>query len=71
MKSLITILIAVGVSAILWACAALGVMYLWNWLMPDIFGLKEITYQQSLGLILLCNILAGSTHTFELRKDRE
>ena len=33
------------------------VMLLWNRLMPDIFGLKEITYWQGWGLVLLSHIL--------------
>lgn len=33
------------------------VMLLWNWLMPDIFGLKRLTYWQAWGLLLLCSIL--------------
>jgi hypothetical protein len=32
-------------------------MHLWNWLMPDIFGLKTITYWQALGLLILGKIL--------------
>ncbi len=32
---------------------------LWNWLMPDIFGLRTITYLQALGLLLLCRLLFG------------
>lgn len=35
------------------------VMLLWNWLMPDIFGLSEISFWQSIGLLLLCKILFG------------
>jgi hypothetical protein len=33
------------------------VMLLWNWLMPDIFGLKAITYWQAWGLMILSWIL--------------
>ena len=33
------------------------VMLLWNWLMPLIFGLPEITYWQGWGLVLLAHIL--------------
>lgn len=33
------------------------VMLLWNWLMPDIFGLKEITWLQALGLNFLTGLL--------------
>ena len=40
-----------------------AVMLLWNWLMPEIFGLKEITYWQGWGLVLLSHILLkGSFH---------
>ncbi|WP_431126569.1 hypothetical protein [Flagellimonas flava] len=34
-------------------------MHLWNWLMPDIFGLTTIGYWQSLGLILLAKFIFG------------
>lgn len=36
-----------------------AVMLLWNWLMPCIFGLPEITFFQSVGLLVLCKILFG------------
>lgn len=36
------------------------VMLLWNWLMPAIFGLKEITYWQAAGLVILARLLFGS-----------
>jgi hypothetical protein len=32
---------------------------LWNWLMPGIFGLKNITYLQAVGLFLLARLLFG------------
>ena len=32
---------------------------LWNWLMPAVFGLKEITYLQAIGMIVLAHILFG------------
>lgn len=39
------------------------VMLLWNWLMPEIFGLPAITYWQGWGLVLLSHILLkGSFH---------
>jgi len=36
------------------------VMWLWNWLMPDIFGLTKITFWQAWGLIVLAHILFKS-----------
>jgi hypothetical protein len=43
------------------AMAAFGfvVMLLWNWLMPNLFGLREISYWQAWGLFLLAKILFG------------
>jgi len=35
------------------------VMNLWNWLAPDLFGLRTITFWQALGLLALCRILFG------------
>ena len=35
------------------------VMLLWNWLMPEIFGLGLINYWQAFGLIVLARILVG------------
>ena len=38
------------------------VMALWNWVMPDIFGLPQITYWQGWAMVVLAHILfkAGS-----------
>jgi len=35
----------------------LVVMLLWNWLMPTIFGLPELSYWQAVGLTILSHIL--------------
>lgn len=42
------------------------VMELWNWLMPSIFDLREITYWESVGMLLLSKILfSGFGHKHE------
>ena len=35
------------------------VMRLWNWLLPPIFGWRQLTFWQALGLLALCRILFG------------
>lgn len=35
------------------------VRQLWNWLLPSLFGWKQITFWQALGLLALCRILFG------------
>ncbi|HZD95969.1 MAG TPA: hypothetical protein VE133_17035 [Candidatus Sulfotelmatobacter sp.] len=36
------------------------VMHLWNWLLPALFGWRQITFWQAVGLLALCRILFGS-----------
>jgi hypothetical protein len=35
------------------------VRLLWNWLLPPLFGWREITFWQAIGLLALCRILFG------------
>jgi hypothetical protein len=35
------------------------VMWLWNWLMPMIFGLTKLTYWQAVGILILAKIIFG------------
>ena len=35
------------------------VKLLWNWLLPPLFGWREIGFWQALGLLALCRILFG------------
>jgi hypothetical protein len=57
--------IAIGIAlamafALFILLGGLVVQWLWNWLLPDIFGLRQITFWQALGLLALCRILFGS-----------
>lgn len=52
-------------------------MLLWNSLMPELFGLKTITYWQGIGLFILARILLGgfggdksSSHSNNKRKEK-
>ena len=35
------------------------IMWLWNWLMPEVFGLTTLTYWQAVGLFILLKLLLG------------
>src|SRR5450432_224522 len=35
------------------------VLQLWNWLLPPLFGWREVTFWQALGILALCRILFG------------
>src|ERR1700689_2640335 len=51
------VLIPIGILAI--AIFGFGVMSLWNWLVPELFGGKLITFWQALGMLVLSRILVG------------
>lgn len=35
------------------------IMWLWNWLMPEIFGLTTLSYWQAVGLFIFLKLLLG------------
>ena len=41
------------------ALVSVVVMGLWNWLVPDLFGLRAIDFWQALALLVLSKILVG------------
>jgi membrane protein required for beta-lactamase induction len=51
----------IGMIAIAIVLLGYPLMLLWNWLMPVIFGLPEITFWQAIGLNFLSTILFKST----------
>lgn len=56
-------IIGVAIGATLALFFGLIVMWLWNWLMPMIFGLPTLTYWQAWGLVILFHILfKGGNH---------
>ncbi len=57
LQQIVKILIAIFMIIILAFLLAFPVMWLWNWLMPIIFTLPEITMLQAFGIMILCNLL--------------
>lgn len=47
--------LAVAIAALL----GFVIMWLWNWLMPGLFGLRTIGYWQAIGLFFLSKLLLG------------
>jgi hypothetical protein len=50
-------ILGVGALAILFGYI---VMWLWNWLLPGLFGLSTITFWQGVGIVILARIIFGS-----------
>lgn len=58
----VTGLVILGIvgAAVLAIIFGLVIQWLWNTLMPEIFGLPEVSYWQAVGLAVLSHILFGS-----------
>lgn len=56
MKVFLGFLMGIGIIGLIFLFGWV-VMLLWNWLMPEIFGLKQISYWQGWGLLILSSIL--------------
>lgn len=46
-----------GTALLIIAILTYPTMLIWNWLIPDIFGLREITFLEALGLMVLGRLL--------------
>lgn len=68
MKELGVVLGVIGVLFLYALLLAFPTYFLWNWLMPDIFGLGRINVIQALGINFLANILFKS-HISVNKKD--
>jgi hypothetical protein len=51
--------LAIGGFLLFIALGGALVQYLWNWLLPPLFGAPQVTFWQALGLLALCRILFG------------
>ena len=56
LKIFLGVLLGFGILVLLFIFGWI-VMLLWNWLMPEIFGLTTLSYWQAWGLLLLSSIL--------------
>lgn len=56
-------IVAIATALIIVLIMALPTMWLWNELMPDIFGLKKIGFSQASGINVLCSILFKDTNS--------
>lgn len=63
MEILIILLMFVGTVILFGLLMSLPVMLLWDWLMPTLFGLPEITWFQAWGLMILCSLLFKITRS--------
>lgn len=60
---LIAGLFVVAMIVVVLSIVALPFMWLWNWLMPEIFGITTIGFWQAWGLLILSSMIFSSGNT--------
>lgn len=60
-------IVALGAVFVITLLFSWPIMVLWNWLMPDIFGVVKISFWKALGLNVLCTMLFK--HSSSSKKD--
>ncbi|MCB0372296.1 MAG: hypothetical protein KDD31_04755 [Muricauda sp.] len=58
-KKIVKVIAIIILGGLLFLLANYVLMRLWNWLMPDIFGLGTITFWQALGILVMAKIIFG------------
>lgn len=64
MKDALTIILSsFGIALVVILFLGLPTMILWNWLMPELFGLKEINFWQAIGIQILAYLIFPTKST--------
>ena len=58
-KKVVKVIAMVILGVVIFLLANYLLMRLWNWLMPDLFGVGTVTYWQALGVFILAKLLFG------------
>ncbi|WP_375326082.1 hypothetical protein [Flagellimonas sp. GZD32] len=58
-KKVVKVIAMIILGTIIFLLANYLLMRLWNWLMPDLFGVGTVTYWQALGIFILAKLLFG------------
>lgn len=69
--AILTFLGSILLSGLLYLVLAWPVSLLWNWLMPEVFGLPILSYWQAAGLIMLLNLLLNINFSFGAKTSSE
>ena len=54
-KVIAVVILAIGLVFLM----GYAVQYLWNWIMPDLFGLPTVGYWKAIGILVLSKIIFG------------
>ncbi len=65
-EAILTIVLGLIVIVILIAVMTAIFMWIWNAVVPDVFGFKQVTFLQALGILILAGMLFGGHRVVEV-----
>lgn len=71
MDDIVKIFQAILTFAVATLSSGLVVLCLWNWIVPDVFGLPHLTFWQAVGMNVLCGMLFGPTARIKTRINKK
>lgn len=59
MEHYVTLGASAGVALVIFVIFTLIFKWIWNWTMPQVFGVGSVTFWQAIGILVLASILFG------------
>jgi len=69
MENIISILAGLAIALVIFFALILLFKWLWNITMPEVFGIKEVTFWQAFRILILASILFGGHRTIQQGAD--
>ena len=69
MEDIVAVLAGLAIALVIFFVLILIFKWLWNITMPEVFGIKEVTFWQAFRILILASILFGGHRTIQQGAD--
>ena len=69
MENIVAVLAGLAIALVIFFALILLFKWLWNITMPEVFGIKEVTFWQAFRILILASILFGGHRTIQQGAD--
>ena len=69
MDNIVAVLAGLAIALVIFFVLILLFKWLWNITMPEVFGIKEVTFWQAFRILILASILFGGHRTIQQGAD--
>ena len=69
MENIVAVMAGLAIALVIFFVLILIFKWLWNITMPEVFGIKEVTFWQAFRILILASILFGGHRTIQQGAD--